>query len=75
MIMVGLARSPNLFSNDKLMQKLLRQASSCDSFFRNLKQKSDVGRKGPWPFYRNLNIVFLEIFSSSGQQIFKSVEV
>ena len=33
-------------------------------FFRNLKQKSDVGRKGPWPFYRNLNIVFLEIFSS-----------
>ena len=44
-------------------------------FFRNLKQKSDVGRKGPWPFYRNLNIVFLEIFSSSGQQIFKSVEV
>ena len=29
-------------------------------FFRNLKQKSDVGRKGPWPFYRNLNILFLE---------------
>ena len=29
-------------------------------FFRNLKQKSDVGRKGPWPFYRNLTIVFFE---------------
>ena len=31
---VGCGWSPNLFSNDKLMQKLLRQGHTCDSFTR-----------------------------------------
>ena len=60
------AGGPNLFSNDKLMQKLLRQSHTCDSFTRigNRNKKSEIRSQS-----HNSSMILVTVLQESETEI------